>query len=86
MKHYKNIITLFALLLALPAALHAAEPAKPPAKPNIVLVLIDDFGYEYVTANGGESYKTPVMDSSPQPACVLSSAMCSRSARPRGWS
>ena len=42
--------------------LHAAEPARPTAKPNIVLVLIDDFGYENVTANGGESYKTPVMD------------------------
>ena len=37
--------------------LHAAE-----RKPNVVLILIDDFGYECVTANGGESYKTPVMD------------------------
>ncbi|MEI6236651.1 MAG: sulfatase-like hydrolase/transferase [Planctomycetota bacterium] len=42
------------------AALHAAEA---PTKPNVVLILIDDFGYECVTANGGESYKTPVMDS-----------------------
>jgi arylsulfatase A len=31
-------------------------------KPNVVLILIDDFGYECVTANGGESYRTPVMD------------------------
>jgi arylsulfatase A len=31
-------------------------------KPNVVLILIDDFGYECVTANGGQSYKTPVMD------------------------
>jgi arylsulfatase A len=31
-------------------------------RPNVVLILIDDFGYECVTANGGESYKTPVMD------------------------
>ncbi len=31
-------------------------------KPNVVLILIDDFGYECVTANGGESYQTPVMD------------------------
>ncbi|NUQ64622.1 MAG: sulfatase-like hydrolase/transferase [Pirellulales bacterium] len=29
---------------------------------NIVLILIDDFGYECVAANGGESYRTPVMD------------------------
>ena len=27
-----------------------------------MLILIDDFGYECVTANGGESYQTPVMD------------------------
>jgi arylsulfatase A len=33
-----------------------------PAKPNVIFVLIDDFGYECVTANGGESYRTPVMD------------------------
>ena len=38
------------------------QNAKTPTKPNIVLILIDDFGYENVTANGGESYKTPVMD------------------------
>lgn len=28
----------------------------------MVLILIDDFGYECVTADGGESYQTPVMD------------------------
>lgn len=32
------------------------------SRPNIVLVLIDDFGYECVGANGGESYQTPVLD------------------------
>src|SRR5687767_7307886 len=31
-------------------------------KPNIVLIMADDFGYECVTANGGESYKTPHLD------------------------
>ncbi len=53
---------LVTLMLALPAAITAAEPSKSPTKPNIVLILIDDFGYECVTANGGQSYKTPVMD------------------------
>ena len=48
-----GILTFF-----LAAALQAAD-----RKPNVVLILIDDFGYECVTANGGESYKTPVMDS-----------------------
>lgn len=47
--------TILALLALLCSAL-AAE------RPNVVLILIDDFGYECVTANGGESYKTPVMD------------------------
>ena len=45
------------LLLAALAPLDAAE-----RRPNVVLILIDDFGYECVTANGGESYRTPVMD------------------------
>jgi arylsulfatase A len=31
-------------------------------KPNIILIMADDFGYECVTANGGESYQTPVLD------------------------
>lgn len=57
----KIILTLAALLLASPAVPRAADATKP-ARPNVVLILIDDFGYECVTANGGESYKTPVMD------------------------
>lgn len=32
------------------------------AKPNIVLILADDFGFECVTANGGQSYRTPNLD------------------------
>lgn len=31
-------------------------------KPNIVLTMADDFGYECVAANGGQSYKTPNLD------------------------
>ena len=48
---------LFILAFCILSPLHADE-----RKPNVVLILIDDFGYECVTANGGESYKTPVMD------------------------
>ena len=51
-------LTLF--LLATFASLGIAFGAG--AKPNVVFILIDDFGYECVTADGGESYKTPVMD------------------------
>ncbi len=32
------------------------------AQPNVVLIMVDDFGYECVTANGGESYQTPNID------------------------
>ena len=39
------------------AALTAAEP-----KPNVILILADDLGYETIGANGGESYRTPVLD------------------------
>lgn len=46
---------LFPWLLLLPCAASAV-------KPNVVLVLVDDFGYECVGANGGESYRTPVLD------------------------
>jgi arylsulfatase A len=42
-------------LLALTASLQAARP-------NIVLIMVDDFGYECVGANGGESYQTPNLD------------------------
>ena len=31
-------------------------------RPNVILIMVDDFGYECVTANGGESYQTPVLD------------------------
>lgn len=43
--------------LALAPLLRAAD-----RKPNIVLILADDFGYECVTANGGQSYQTPHLD------------------------
>ena len=54
-----GVIRCLAALLALGAA--AALPAAD-RKPNIVLIMADDFGYECVTANGGESYRTPNLD------------------------
>ena len=32
------------------------------AKPNIVFIMTDDMGYECISANGSEDYKTPVID------------------------
>lgn len=51
---------LFAGLLAAGTLLQAAGPN--PSAPNVVLVLIDDFGFECIGANGGESYATPHLD------------------------
>ncbi len=49
-----------AAMLAMPCS---ASGASPPAHPaNIVLILADDLGYECIGANGGTSYKTPVLD------------------------
>ena len=31
-------------------------------RPNIILIMADDLGYECITANGGQSYQTPVLD------------------------
>ena len=31
-------------------------------KPNVILILADDLGYETIGADGGTSYKTPVID------------------------
>ena len=55
------LCTLF--LVALTQALvPAAAGATPVSRPNIVLILADDMGYECVGANGGTSYRTPVLD------------------------
>ncbi len=49
--------TACALALCVLASLSAAAD-----KPNLILIMADDFGYECVTANGGESYQTPNLD------------------------
>ena len=48
-----------ALLLLLAAF---AQPLATAAPPNLILILADDLGYETLGANGGTSYKTPVLD------------------------
>ena len=47
------------VLLAFSVSVWSADT---PATKNVVIILVDDFGYECVTANGGESYKTPNVD------------------------
>ena len=56
------------------------------AKPNLILIMADDFGYECITANGGQSYQTPNLDRLAANGIRFNSATCSRSARPPGCS
>ncbi len=48
---------LVALMLS-PITVTAADTSRP----NIIIIMADDFGYEGVTANGGQSYQTPELD------------------------
>ena len=50
------LLYLFLLLPSL-TCIHAAD-----SQPNIVLIMADDLGFECIGANGGESYKTPVLN------------------------
>ncbi len=57
--HFLVVFTLAAIMAPV-SALPAAEKAA--RRPNVVVIMADDFGYECITANGGESYKTPNID------------------------
>jgi len=61
----KHILTLLTMLLAPLTELHAADvnqPGVPASRPNIIVILVDDLGYECIGANGGKSYQTPHLD------------------------
>lgn len=58
----RNIGSFLIVWLCCGLALTATEAAEPVRRPNIVLILVDDFGYECVGANGGTSYRTPQLD------------------------
>lgn len=53
-----SLLRLLPLCLLLFAGLARAAENRP----NVILMMADDFGYECVTANGGESYRTPNLD------------------------
>lgn len=48
------------LLLIVSLGSFAAAADQP--RPNIVMIMADDLGFECIGANGGTSYKTPVLD------------------------
>lgn len=51
-----------ALLLCSLAATFTPLSAHSAERPNVILIMVDDFGYECITANGGQSYHTPNID------------------------
>ncbi|REJ82560.1 MAG: arylsulfatase [Planctomycetota bacterium] len=50
------------ILVAYPVFVLSSADAQSSRPPNIVLIMADDMGYECVSANGGTSYSTPVLD------------------------
>lgn len=47
-------------LLGVAAACGRCDAAE--ARPNVIIILVDDLGYECIGANGGKSYRTPNVD------------------------
>lgn len=56
------LYTLSALLLLPMSSVWAKPSARTGGKPNLIVIMADDFGYECVRANGGQSYRTPHLD------------------------
>lgn len=50
------------ILCAVLSAPFASSAAQVRERPNVILMLVDDLGYECIGANGGRTYKTPVVD------------------------
>lgn len=59
-KHLPVLSSLIVLLAGHPLA--AETRPVPASRPNVVLILADDIGYECFGVDGGQSYKTPVID------------------------
>lgn len=60
-RRFLKVMSAGAGLLAVPQGVLAIEAASI-KRPNVVLILADDLGYECIGANGGTSYRTPVLD------------------------
>jgi arylsulfatase A len=62
--HYRfaTLSSVLLTCLALAELCSEVRGADPPRRPNLVLIMADDLGYETIGANGGTSYRTPVLD------------------------
>src|SRR5687767_6637842 len=56
---FARLVSLLLLVFSPSGALAAEREAT---RPNIILIMADDLGYECIGANGGTSYRTPVLD------------------------
>src|SRR5262245_24413716 len=45
-------------LVAITTTVHASDAKKP----NVIVILVDDLGYECIGVNGAKSYRTPNVD------------------------
>ncbi|MEW6158333.1 MAG: sulfatase-like hydrolase/transferase [Verrucomicrobiota bacterium] len=59
MPNFRRIVRFLILFAAVWVGL---GPLSAATQPNLILIMADDFGYECVTANGGQSYQTPHLD------------------------
>src|SRR5262245_2666169 len=57
-----SMIRSIQLAVALVIAFTFAVAATAAPRANVILIMADDLGYETIGANGGTSYKTPVLD------------------------
>ena len=56
----KRVLALSLVIFAIAPSI--ALTSEKGNKPNVVFILADDFGYELLSAYGGESFQTPALD------------------------
>lgn len=66
----QNFFLLFFIILALSSGLRAQNQAPP----NIILIVVDDLGWQDVGFNGSTYYETPVLDKLAQKSIVFNQA------------
>ena len=56
------LLTKMAFAAALFITFSSFAEGKDKRPPNLILIMVDDMGYECISANGSEDYKTPIVD------------------------
>jgi hypothetical protein len=82
-KFIKTIGVASAGVVLSPAIASAAKSEKP----NIILMMADDFGYECLSVNGGEPYKTfgHVMKAADYKTCIVGKWQMGRDRKLTRW-